>query len=205
MTMYRISPTAVKIHMTGAELRAYRVTFDLFGQNEPAVMRLLEDLVTAAVRRFGIPLAGSRICVEVFARRDGGCYIYLSAADWSEQTGAVQDVMLYEFEKMADLIQCCRGCLACWPAYGQSACYRNAGRYRLVLRVPQSDQQRICMRMGEFGAPAQATPQLLAQTLEHFQCIASGDAVTRLAGWSHLPAPEPQPGSDPQPGTDSCR
>ena len=75
MTMYRISPTAVKIHMTGAELRAYRVTFDLFGQNEPAVMRLLEDLVAAAVRRLGIPLAGSRICVEVFARRDGGCYI----------------------------------------------------------------------------------------------------------------------------------
>lgn len=136
MTMYRISPTAVKIHMTGAELRAYRATLDQFGQNEPAVMCLLEDLVAAAVRRFGIPLAGSRICVEVFARRDGGCYIYLSAADRSEQTGAVQDVMLYEFEKMADLIQCCRGCLACWPACGQSACYRNAGRYRLVLRCP---------------------------------------------------------------------
>ena len=51
MTMYRISPTAVKIHMTGAELRAYRVTLDQFGQNEPAVMRLLEDLVAAAVRR----------------------------------------------------------------------------------------------------------------------------------------------------------
>ena len=83
--------------MTGAELRAYRVTLDQFGQNEPAVMCLLEDLVVAAVRRFGIPLAGSRICVEVFARRDGGCYIYLSAADRSEQTGAVQDVMLYEF------------------------------------------------------------------------------------------------------------
>ena len=61
MTMYRISPTAVKIHMTGAELRAYRVTLDQFGQNEPAVMCLLEDLVVAAVRRFGIPLAGSRI------------------------------------------------------------------------------------------------------------------------------------------------
>lgn len=205
MTMYRISPTAVKIHLTGAELRAYRVTFDQFGENEPAVMGLLEDLVTAAVRRFGIPLTEGRICVEVFARRDGGCYIYLSAADASEQTGAVQDVMLYEFEKMGDLIQCCRGCLFSWPACGQSACYRHAGRYRLVLRVPQPDRLRISMRMGEFGTRAIPTPQLLAQTLEHFQCIASGDAVTRLAGWSRLPAPEPPPGSDPAPGTDNCR
>lgn len=204
MTMYRIGPSAVKIHLTGAELRAYRVTFDLFGKNEPAVVRLLEDLVVAAVRRFALPFSGSRLCVEVFARRDGGCYIYLSAAEDPERTGAVQDVMLYEFERMADLVQCCRGCLACWPACGESACYRNAGCYRLVFRVPRPDENRICMHMGEFGTRAEATPQLLAQTLEHFQCIASGDAVTRLAGWYSLPVPEPPPGQDPETGRDNC-
>ncbi len=144
----------------------------------------LEFVISGILSETGIDLSDERLCAEAFDAPDGGCIMYLSAPDLEESfiSLAASELIspVYETESISDLIKMSD---IFRKIFGDtdSSLYCSRDKIRLTARLPLSKLSAARMLFGEFGSYLGKSEALSAQTSEHFELIASGDAVKRLS------------------------
>jgi len=191
MELLLISENKIKISLTKADLDGYSITSDDIDYDNTETRRVFWTLLDEAKRKTGFDAAKSRIFIQIYPGRDGGCELYVSKLSRAEKDDEIslnvlrelskinkeskeEKTSVYLFDGMSELISACRRLKAL--GYGQSSSAYSEGKRRFFLSV---DGNRDFSFIEEYGV-RQSTDGIMLYINEHCEAICIGDAVTRL-------------------------
>ncbi len=192
MELLLISENKIKISLTKADLDAYSITSDDIDYDNTETRRVFWTLLDEAKRKTGFDAAKSRIFIQIYPSRDGGCELYVSKISRAERDEELSSNVLrelskikeeakekktqvYLFDEINSLIAACRRLKA--VGYNRSSSAYSEGKKRFFLTVDLNGNNSF---IGEYGQRQRADRTMLYIN-EHCGVICEGDAVMRLA------------------------
>lgn len=189
MELIRISDSKLKVMLNADDMQHYALDRDAMNYDNTGTRRALWQILDDARQETGFDAAASRVLIQVYPSRDGGCELYVTKllrqlpAGTEEPPAEKKDApCLYEFETADDLLAACRA-LAAGGYAGESAAYAEGKR--LFLEAEEADDRPLILpgfRPGllpEFGRPLDKRES--AYIREHAECLIPENAVARLA------------------------
>ncbi len=161
MELIRISENKIKIMLSAGDMSAYDLPTEGLDYCEEAVREAFRAVLKDAGRRSGMDFSDSRLSIQLYPSRDGGCEMFVtrtgdrSEGDGTEELGACRTAPLpqkdggteerkprwdraeaFGFESMNWLLSICRR-LKRIGFSGNSAAFRDEnGRCFLLIEVP---------------------------------------------------------------------
>ncbi len=192
MELLLISENKIKISLTKADLDGYSITSDDIDYDNTETRRVFWTLLDEAKRKTGFDAAKSRIFIQIYPGRDGGCELYVSKISRAEKDEEislnvlrklseikeeckVKKSSVYCFDEINALIAACRRLKAL--GYSHSSSAYSEGKKRFFLTV-DTDGDRFSF-IGEYGQ-RQSADEIMLYINEHCGVICENDAVTRL-------------------------
>ena len=111
MELILISDSKLKVMLSAEDMRRYELNCDAVDSGDPTARRAFWDILDEARRRTGFDAAGSRVFVQLYPSREGGCEMFvtkLGARAQAAEKAAASDAVLYGFFGMDDLLAACR-------------------------------------------------------------------------------------------------
>ncbi len=192
MELLLISENKIKISLTKADLDGYSITSDDIDYDNTETRRVFWTLLDEAKRKTGFDAAKSRIFIQIYPGRDGGCELYVSKISRAEkdeeispnvlrelskikEASKVTKTSVYRFDEINALIAACRRLTALGYSGSSSAYSEGKKRFFLVI---DTDGDRLSF-VEEYGE-RQSDGEIMLYINEHCGVICKGDAVTRL-------------------------
>ncbi len=208
MELIRISDCKLKIMLTPTDMCQFELNADSFEDNSEQMHRAFRLLLEEVHRRTGFDADDTRISVQYFPSREGGCEMFISnlRSDGSEPRaltvpkasneknavglhpvkragGAFRREFAYRFSELEHLLMVCRRLWQIGFVCESTAWRDEGGCYFLFLITlslsPFSTPEELDFIL-EYGAPENA-PQLRLYIREHAKSICNDNAVCRLA------------------------
>ncbi len=140
MEVILISDDKVKITLTEEDLREFAIDCDA-AEEDGELCRRFKDVLCRADDICGTSLGASRVLVQLFQSRDGGCELFVTRLSPALPTGArgAADGTVYVFDSLGSLVAACR--LLNTRGYGahSAAFSTDGGEYALLLPEFPSD------------------------------------------------------------------
>jgi negative regulator of genetic competence, sporulation and motility len=140
MEVILISDDKVKITLTEEDLREFAIDCDA-AEEDGELCRRFKDVLCRADDICGTSLGASRVLVQLFQSRDGGCELFVTRLSPALPTGAsgAADGTVYVFNSLGALVAACR--LLNTRGYGahSAAFSTDGGEYALLLPEFPSD------------------------------------------------------------------
>lgn len=140
MEVILISDDKVKITLTEEDLREFAIDCDA-AEEDGELCRRFKDVLCRADDICGTSLGASRVLVQLFQSRDGGCELFVTRLSPALPTGArgAADGTVYVFDSLGSLVAACR--LLNTRGYGahSAAFSTDGGEYALLLPEFSSD------------------------------------------------------------------
>lgn len=191
MELLLISENKIKISLTKADLDGYSITSDDIDYDNTETRRVFWTLLDEAKRKTGFDAAKSRIFIQIYPGKDGGCELYVSKISRAEKDDEISLNVLrelskiskeskekkpsvYLFDGMSELIAVCRRLKSL--GYSQSSSAYSEGKSRFFLSVDGDGEYSF---IEEYGI-RQSTEKIMLYIKEHCGAICEGDAVIRL-------------------------
>ena len=208
MELIRISDRKLKIMLTPMDMCHFELNPDSFGEDSAQMHRAFRLLLNEVRRQTDFDADDSRISVQYFPSREGGCEMFISNLQqdshkheekketdppiskpctdlrpYKKRNGSFRRDCAYRFTKLAHLLSACRrlqsnGCIC------ESSVYRDeGGDYFLFLTVfsasPYSTPEEIEFVI-EYGSWENAS-RLRLYIREHAALICSANAIAQMA------------------------
>ncbi len=193
MELLLISDNKIKISLTKADMDSYSITCDDIDYDNTVTRRVFWSLLDEVNKKTGFDAAKSRVFIQIYPDKVGGCEIYVSrikgepvsrgtlALTVSEpecQEDGQSEV--FSFDNLEDLLSVCRRLMN--TGYkGKSAAYTDeGGRFYLTAEIKRSGgQESELYFITEYGI-RHTSPTIPLYIKEHCKEICLGDAVGRL-------------------------
>lgn len=191
-----LNPTKLKITFENEELEEYGLSFEELDYSNTKTRRVFSDALARAKKETGFDYSGSRLFIEVFPERKGGCSAMFTKLPVLEEELGLGKYRLsltrtYSFSK--DYGLCLYrfqfdGLLDCVRSFSfENDCHASDlffldGEFYLLLHLDESLRFRsaAARKLSEFGAEVQKPFLKKAFLEEHAECIYTGDALERL-------------------------
>ncbi len=144
-------------------------------KNKPDMKLFLAEVIRRLKDEREIDLPEGKLLAEAFAKSDGSCVIFVSAAPNKERRARCK-LCAAEIYGIRDLIRACE-LLSDARIDGKVYCGENADAYRLIFENPPPLAAPLC---GEFGEYGEITPLFAAQTEEYLTEISSVKTISSL-------------------------
>ena len=170
----------LKLTLSPDDMDTYGIDAGTLDWSDTGTRRAMWSLFDEVKRRCGFDAASSRIRVEVFPSRAGGCEIFVTRASREPArevafTGNVAPAgrHAYYFAEARDMIACCR---ALATAYGEvaSSAYCDGRGYAMLFEHEYSMAR-------EFGDYLGCSAEIGARLAEHAEPILTREAVATLS------------------------
>lgn len=202
MDLIRISDTKLKIMLTSSDMTHYNLHNDNISIADQHVRRVLRKLLEDAKEKTGFVTDMSRLYVQMYPCVDGGCELFISKPDLTEQNCGLPilspnlqqsralraserrgfDMCVYSFLRLEHLIAACKR-LDSIGFCGKSQVFSDGNRtYYLVLTdfpAPSLYSPDEYCFLGEYGTRENARA-LQAYLCEYCNMICKENAVKTL-------------------------
>ncbi|MBE6601584.1 MAG: adaptor protein MecA [Ruminococcaceae bacterium] len=208
MELIRISDRKLKIMLTPMDMCHFELYPDRFGEDSEGMHRAFRLLLDEVRRQTDFDADDSRISVQYFPSREGGCEMFIcnlhaeqeneeSRIDaklpsakpctelrpYKKRNGSFRRNCAYRFERLEHLLSACRRLLQN-GGITESSVYRDeGGDYLLFVTVlatsPYSTPEELEFVV-EYGS-IENEPRLRVYIREHATLICPSDAVARMA------------------------
>lgn len=149
MVIEQLGEGTVKVTVSREELLIFGVDFDTMeAADEDTRLLILEILRLSRAREM---LASGRLFVEAFAREDGSCLLYVSAA------AVRRKELCCITESLEALLGLCG--VEAVRKKASTALYTAGGKYCLRLMAASENAEALRAVLSEFGRVAQSVPQ----------------------------------------------
>lgn len=206
MELIRISDRKLKIMLTPMDMCHFELNPESFDEDSAQMHRAFRLLLDEVRRQTDFDADDSRISVQFFPSRGGGCEMFISNLQrdkelepskkatvpaprvstelrpYRRRGGSFRRECAYRFASLGHLLSACRRLLLC-GCVSESSAYRDeSGDYLLLLTVcsttPYSTPEELefVVEYGSLENPS----WLRLYILEHAQPICSGNAVDAL-------------------------
>ncbi len=145
-------------------------------KSKPDMKLFLSEVIRRLKDEHEIDLPEGRLLAEAFAKSDGSCVIFVSAASEKARSNAQRKLFAAEIYGVYDLARVCEA-LSKAGIDGKIYCGENISAYRVLFNDPPPSAAPICCEFGEYG---EITPLFAAQTTEYLTEIASVKTVSEL-------------------------
>ncbi len=209
MELIRISDRKMKIMLTPTDMRHFELNADTFGEDSAEMHRAFRLLLEEIKKQTGFEADDSRISVQYFPSREGGCEMFISHTPTScdsistdppaiqpcgkalqlhprHKVGAFHRECAYRFASLHNMLAVCRR--LCEIGYiGSSSAYRDEkDRYYLLLTVLSAspfmtpDEMNFIVEYGEI----ENVTMLKLYLREHGKTVCADNAVHQLGSLS---------------------
>ena len=185
-----ISENKIKISLTKEDLDGHGITSDDLDYDNTETRRVFWTLLDEVKGKTGFDAAKTRIFIQIYPLRDGGCELYVSKIKDAERVSAAEngrfcytgikkrygkDGGVFRFDEIEQLLLVCRRLKVI--GYRKRASVFSEGKTRFFLSLEEYGER--CSFISEYGEKQDAEASLL-YIREHCETICSGDAVERL-------------------------
>ena len=137
-----IGKCTLKVSLTPLDLRVFNVSYNTIDENNISTRRLILHILDEAYRLKAIDLSNSRLYIEVFPCRSGGCMMYLSNSSGTEITNADDAGELIEImffcRDIDELISCACELKERLGEHIKTSClYCSDTEYRLMIGIKE--------------------------------------------------------------------
>lgn len=183
MTIEKLSETTVKISLSEKELISYKVEFDMLDGENPAVRKMLNEILDDVRKKTGMKLNNEKLFIEAFMCPDTSCVIYISVIENLKvrKKSSVYGFLTLEFNDAAVLTKISRGIfLGFSHIIKDSFLYFQNGTYRLILKVYGKSEKRLEQLLDSY-CTVYSGELVKNITEEYSECICDRNAVERLS------------------------
>lgn len=203
MELIRISDHKLKIMLTPTDMRQFELNADTFGEDSAEMHRTFRLLLEEIRRQTDFDADDTRISVQYFPSREGGCEMFISRLLPKEDRDCPATVcmqrslpvprtvsngfireLVYRFTDLQSLLAACKRLEESGYARESRAYCDENGTYYLFLSVctatPFSIPYELCF-LTEYGS-IESCGFLKTYLCEHGHEISANGAVHRLAG-----------------------
>ena len=194
MELTLISENKIKISLTKNDLDGYSITAEEIDYDNTETRRVFWTLFDEAKKVTGFDAAKSRIFVQIYPGRDGGCELYVSKINGGSSpyedgisaralkrmvkrvnAGNGDSGAVYRFDSVSSLISACKRLKRIGFDGASSAFYDSEDRFYLTADKRKDAADPVL----EYGRRISGDG-LDAYLKEHCKLICDGDAVERL-------------------------
>ena len=198
MDMILISESKLKVMLSAKDMQELSLNSDTIDYDNTETRRAFWNILDEAKHKTGFDAAESRVFIQVYPSRSGGCELYVTKLAKGEQSDAQVDCRvkhpslrhrkeLYRFFRLDTLLSACAR-LSDFHYAGESAAYADGTRYYLSLAYDTTEP--IKARTILFGPYSFLTEygETVGSDIagsyisEHCICICRENAVRQLAG-----------------------
>lgn len=192
MELLLISENKIKISLTKEDLDGYSITSEDIDYDNTETRRVFWTLLDEAKRVTGFDAAKSRIFIQIYPGKDGGCELYVSKINKStEDVGSVgalkrlvkqcesvksTEMTVCRLQSIEGLIAVCKRLKAL--GYNGEASAFSEGKERFYLTLDGYDTDSGFLE--EYGG-ADLDGRMIPYIKEHCTLICDKDAVQRLS------------------------
>lgn len=179
MTIQKLSPESVKIHLSTEEMRS-ALHHQSGGSNR--MTKLIGTLMYQAESKSRIPFSQSQVSVELLTDNQGGMNVYFSLVRKNEGSGKKGKIHIAaSFSDHAVLAQCCRRMMNERVSLKKSTIYQCENVWIIVLTVDKNSASYPYHMLMEYGRPYRMTSVNRARLSENSICLFKDHAVTQFA------------------------
>lgn len=190
MELFLISDNKVKISLTKADLDSYSITCDSIDYDNTETRRVFWTLLDEVNKKTGFDAAKSRVFIQIYPDKTGGCEIYVSrikgdtvsrsalslAVNGETADNGTRQCEVFSFDNVEDMLSVCRRLMNTGYS-GKSAAYTDEnGRFYLTA---ESGCESELYFITEYGI-RHTSPTIPLYIKEHCREICLSDAVGRL-------------------------
>ncbi len=189
MKFRRINDRTVNCIITQQDLEDSGVALDDIFERRRNAVEFIRGVLSRAAESDELRLDGELTSMKITVLPDKSVSLTLSADPESTPEAEIlsaqrQEIYIYHFEQIADLLACCRHLV-----YGTklaSSLYREkeGGGYWLLVRRGGStgaDYERLVLSINEFGELVPSSETREAYIREHEECLLKDSAIEQLA------------------------
>ena len=185
MEFIRISEAKLKIVLSAADMEHYGIRSESADYAGTETRRAVWAILDEAKKHTGFDAASSRICIQMYPSRGGGCELYVTRREGNERRTAegVRHAMLsiYRFSHLENLLAVC-AILQKSGFSGESAAYAEGERCYLILReMRTSDEARGRFAFAEEYGERLSGAERLSYIEEYALPICPTNAVSTLS------------------------
>jgi negative regulator of genetic competence, sporulation and motility len=191
MELLRITDKKLKVTLTEEDMERYQLDRDTMDYDTTETRSAFWQILDEAKHKTGFDACGSRIFVQIYASRDGGCEMYVTIAEEEGRgrrrgEGQVRGgESLYRFDSLDTLLTVCRKLSELGYAE-KSAAYTEGGAYYLLIRERLESSIMSPKAVGEFSFIEEYGDRLpgslsLFRLREHGECLSEDGAVERFS------------------------
>lgn len=183
LTIEKLSETTVKISLSEKELISYKVEFDMLDGENPAVRKMLSEILDDVRKKTGMKLNNEKLFIEAFMCPDTSCVIYISAIENLKvrKKSSVYGFLTLEFNDAIVLAKISRGIFLSFShIIKDSSLYFQNGTYRLILKVYGKSEKRLEQLLDSYCA-VYSGELMKCITEEYSECICDCNAIERLS------------------------
>ncbi len=204
MELYPIGKERLEIFLTPEDMNEYNISGERFDYKNTETRRAVWTILDTAKKETGFDAASGKIRIDALPSKSGGCVIFITKTDTSENTEAPMSVSnenfpaarersclcIYGFKALEPLLSACHF-LSLRGYTGESAVFYEKGasdenKYYLIIldKIAYRGREKHSvfenMFVGEFGVRIHDENAFL-YIKEHCECICDKAAVGVLA------------------------
>lgn len=175
------------VDLTEQDMTELDITYEDMDYSTIETRRVIWTLLDEAGRVLGRELDPSRrMVIEAMPKAEGGCVLCFTILDCRRKTSAKQflkkqsEFLICDFENLDSLFAAAKGFCDSGTS-AESSLYENGGKYRLIISCC-GEIQRIKSYFSEFCKPENGNNLLREFTREHWNELASQNAISSLCG-----------------------
>ncbi len=185
MELILISNSKLKIMLSPDDMREHRLCCDSVDYCNTETRRAFWSILDEAKQQTGFDAASSRVYIQLYPSRSGGCELYVtkllpSHGEIRPEKPPDGRKITYRFEGIDPLLRVCRR-LSLTGFGGLASAYLDEEQrsWLCLSGVDEQELERLVF-INEFGEECDASSSL-AYIDEHGRCICSETAIERLA------------------------
>ncbi len=185
MELILISNSKLKIMLSPDDMREHRLCCDSVDYSNTETRRAFWSILDEAKQQTGFDAASSRVYIQLYPSRSGGCELYVTkllpeCREGRSDKASEGRELIYRFEGIDPMLRVCRR-LSLTGFDGSASAYIDEEKraWLCLFCVDEHELDRLAF-IGEFGEECDPSSSH-AYIAEHGRCICPQEAIERLA------------------------